>query len=99
MSDGFEGTNNNINGLISTKIDDVSSFVHKLLTQVEVHTVSYLLTIQTQFSSWVNPSDKRLMQRNEAHIINLVVALHVMPSMITPCCRYLLSEVQVLHPC
>lgn len=86
MSDGFEGTDNNINGLISTKIDNVNSFVHKLLTQVEVHTVSYRLTIQTQFSSWVNPSDKRLMKRNEVHIINLAVALHVIPSMIIPCC-------------
>ncbi|XP_027338375.1 pectinesterase/pectinesterase inhibitor PPE8B-like [Abrus precatorius] len=60
--DGFEDTNWNVKGLISTRIDHLNSMVQNLLNQM--HPASSHFTNRGQFPSWVESWDKKLLFTN-----------------------------------
>lgn len=62
-SDGFEGTNSIVKGLVSAGLNQVTSLVQTLLTQVHpVTSYEPSRTQNNQFPSWLKPKDRKLIQ-------------------------------------
>lgn len=59
-SNGFEGTNSIVQGLVSAGLDQVTSLVQELLTQV--HPNSNQQGPNGQIPSWVKTEDRKLLQ-------------------------------------
>ncbi|KAB1209684.1 Pectinesterase/pectinesterase inhibitor PPE8B [Morella rubra] len=77
-SDGFEGTNSIVKGLITGGLNQVTSLVQELLTTVH-HPVSKspgrkLITSKDQFPSWVKSEDRKLLEANGIGVDAIVAA-------------------------
>ncbi|KAL5572274.1 hypothetical protein UlMin_021871 [Ulmus minor] len=62
-NDGFEGTNSIVKNLVSSGLNQVTSLVQNLLTQVHPNSINDLAkTEKKQFPSWVKPKDRKLVE-------------------------------------
>ena len=72
-SDGFEGTNSIVKGLVTGGLNQITSLVQQLLTQV--NPVSdfkpNMSSKKAHFPSWIKPKDRKLIQANgvEADVV------------------------------
>ncbi|RDY05387.1 hypothetical protein CR513_10784, partial [Mucuna pruriens] len=74
--DGFEGSNGNVRGLISTGIDQAKSLLQKILTQVKPVNLDKCSRSRSRNSipSWIEPGDKKLLQTKEVGVDAVVAA-------------------------
>ncbi|KAG4949535.1 hypothetical protein AAZX31_15G174800 [Glycine max] len=73
--DGFEGTNGNVKGLISTVIDQAKWLLQKLLTLVKPYVNDFSSrNSRVKFPSWIEAEDKMLLQTNGVPADTVVAA-------------------------
>lgn len=63
-SDGFEGTNSIVKGLVTGGLNQITSLVQNLLTQVDPSSVVYKSKSKNQFPAWVKPKDRKVLEAN-----------------------------------
>lgn len=63
-SDGFEGTNSIVKGLVTGGLNQITSLVQNLLTQVDPSSVVYKSKRKDQFPGWVKPKDRKVLEGN-----------------------------------
>lgn len=74
-SDGFEGTNSIVKGLITGGLNQITSLVQGLLTQVNPTTdLKPKSGTKAHFPPWVKPKDRKLIQANGVAVDAVVAA-------------------------
>ncbi|RDY05384.1 hypothetical protein CR513_10780, partial [Mucuna pruriens] len=76
--DNFEGSNENVRDLIFTGIDQAKSLLQNILTQVKPVNLDNLSRSRSRsrssIPSWIEPGDKKLLQKNMVHADAVVAA-------------------------